>query len=249
MSGPRIDEYEDVATLSRAAASRFVEWSTEAVREHGRFIVALAGGSTPRLLYRLLAGDEFRDRIPWDATEVFLSDERYVPLDHDDSNFKMSREELLDHVHVPSSQMHPVSTHLPAPEAALAYENRIREVFQVEPPEIPSFDLILLGIGADGHTASLFPETDALDVNDRLVIENWVPQQDAMRITFTIPLLHAARRVALLAAGQDKADAIARAIEAPRNLTATPSQCLRDAKGDVVLILERGAASNLTTTS
>jgi 6-phosphogluconolactonase len=248
MSGPQIDVAENAEQLARSAAELIVEWSNAAVNDRGRFTLALAGGSTPRLLYQLLSSDEFRERVPWHAIEIFVSDERYVSSDHPDSNFKMAREELLDHVPVPESQVHPVQTDLPPSEAARAYEETIRRVFDSSEPAVPSFDLILLGIGADGHTASLFPETEALDVHDRIVIENWVPQQDATRITFTIPLLHQAKKVVLLAAGQDKADAIARAIEAPQNLAETPSQCLRDAQGDVVLILEHGAASGLTST-
>jgi 6-phosphogluconolactonase len=248
MSRPRIDVAENAEQLARSAAGLIVEWSNAAVEARGRFTLALAGGSTPRLLYQLLSGDEFRDRVPWHAIEIFMSDERYVPLDHPDSNFRMAREELLEHVPVPENQIHPVPTDLAPEEAAHAYEATIRQVLDSPAPEIPSLDLILLGIGADGHTASLFPETDALDVHDRLVIENWVPQQEAMRITFTIPLLHQARNVVLLAGGEDKANAVARAIEAPRNLAETPSQCLRDAQGDVVMILEHGAASGLTST-
>lgn len=248
MSGPRIVVNSDAEQLARSAATRLIEWANSAVLERGKFTLALAGGSTPRLLYQFLAGDEFRDRVPWQETEIFVSDERYVPIDHEDSNFRMAREELLDHVPVPDGQVHPVPTDLSPAEAAQDYERTIRRVFDTPAPAVPSFDLILLGIGSDGHTASLFPETDAIDVDDRLVIENWVPQQDAMRITFTIPLLHQARNVMLLAAGEDKADAVARAIEAPRNLTETPSQCLRDAQGDVILILEHGAAAGLRTT-
>lgn len=246
MSTPTPDIYPDSAALADAAAEQFIELANEAVRRHGRFIVALAGGSTPRALYQRLAGETYRDRVPWDRTHVFLGDERYVSADDPDSNFRMAREMLLDRVPIPRERIHPVPTHLDAAEAARQYEATIREVFDAPAPDVPSFDLILLGIGADGHTASLFPETEAIEVADRLVVENWVPQQNAMRITFTIPLLHQARTIILLAAGQDKADAVARAIEAPRNLTETPSQCLRDAQGEVIMVLEHSAAANLS---
>lgn len=249
MSTTTRDILPDSETLADAAAEQFAELANEAVSRHDRFTVALAGGSTPRTLYQRLAGAAYRDLVPWDRTHVFLGDERYVPADDPDSNFRMARETLLDHVPVPREQIHPVPTHLEAAEAARQYETTIREVLDAPAPNVPSFDLILLGIGADGHTASLFPETKALEVADRLVVENWVPQQNAMRITFTIPLLHQARTIILLASGQDKADAVARAIEAPRNLTETPSQCLRDAQGDVIMVLEHTAAANLSDQS
>lgn len=246
MSTPIRDIYPNADDLAVSVAEQFLQLASNAVEQRGRFTVALAGGSTPRALYQRLASGDYRDHIPWDRTHVFLGDERYVPLDHPDSNFRMIRESLLDHVPVPDSQVHPVPTEREPADAARDYERTIREVFDTPQPGVPSFDLILLGIGADGHTASLFPETEALEVEDRLVIENWVPQQDAMRITFTIPMLHQARTIILMAAGQDKAEAVARAIEAPRNLAETPSQCLRDARGDVILVLEHAAAAQLS---
>lgn len=246
MSAPQRSVYNDADELARSVAEQIVELASEAVGRHGRFTLALAGGSTPKALYQLLAGDVYRDRIPWDKLQVFLGDERYVPIDHEDSNFRMVKEALLDHVPIPEDQIHPVPTILDPAAAAAEYEATIRRVFDSPAPAVPAFDLILLGIGSDGHTASLFPETEALDVHDRLVIENWVPQQDAMRITFTIPLLHQARTVILMAAGEDKAEAIARAIEAPQNLSETPSQCLRDAQGDVIMVLDHSAAAHLS---
>lgn len=249
MSTPVRDVYPNADELARSVAEQIVDLASSAVDQHGRFVLALAGGSTPRALYQRLASEDYRDRLPWDRMHVFLGDERYVPLDHPDSNFRMVREVLLDHVPVPESRIHPIPTERAPADAARDYENTIRDVFGVPEPEVPSFDLILLGIGADGHTASLFPETEAIDVDDRLVVENWVPQQDAMRITFTVPLLHRARTIILMAAGEDKAEAVARAIEAPRNLSETPSQCLRDAQGDVIMVLEHSAASRLSSRS
>jgi 6-phosphogluconolactonase len=169
-------------------------------------------------------------------------------VDHEDSNFRMAREALINHVPVPEDQVHAVATDQEPDEAARSYEATIRTTFGTSEDGTPSFDLVLLGIGEDGHTASLFPQTDVLEVEDRLVAENWVPQQDAMRITFTVPLLQAARSTIVLAAGDDKADAVARAVEGAPNLEETPSQCLRDARGAVIFALDRGAASRLSDT-
>jgi 6-phosphogluconolactonase len=245
MTAIETEIYDDADQLAAGVAGQLVRIVAESIERHGRCLIALAGGSTPKRLYQLLASDEYRSEIDWSRVHVFLSDERYVPLDHDDSNFKMARESLLEHVPLPTDQIHPVPTHLDASEAARAYESSILDTFGSENGLVPAFDLVLLGIGGDGHTASLFPGTQALDVDDRLVVENWVPQQDAMRITFTIPMLHAARNTILMAAGEDKCGAVQRTIEGERNLQETPCQLLRDAGGTVIFALDRSAAREL----
>jgi 6-phosphogluconolactonase len=247
MSQIQTEIYPDGTHLAAAVASNVVKLITDAVADHGYCTIALAGGSTPKRLYTVLASDPFRDQIPWDRLYLFLGDERYVPNDHPDSNFRMAREALLDHVQIPESQIFPVQTELDPDKAAAAYEQRLREVFELQEDSIPSFDLILLGIGGDGHTASLFPDTAALEVHDRLVVENHVPQQDAMRITFTIPLLQSAAAVILLATGDDKADAIARAVHGEPDVNQTPSQILREASGTVTFALDESAAAGLST--
>jgi 6-phosphogluconolactonase len=246
MSGRlNVEIRSDVESLARTVAEWLRDWASDAVTQRGRFTIAMAGGSTPKSLYQLLASYEYRDALPWAQTIAFWGDERYVPQDHEDSNYRMTREALLDHVPIPESNVYPVPTHLEPPDAASTYEAQIREVFGTLAPEVPVFDVILLGIGADGHTASLFPHTEALDVDHHLVVENWVPQQNAMRITFTIPVLHEARHVVLMAAGVEKAEAIARAVEGEQNLAETPSQCLRDARGNTIFLIDHSAATHL----
>lgn len=237
--------FESSDALALGMASQFVQIVGDAVERTGRCSIALAGGSTPKHLYQRLSSDTFRPDVPWQRVDVFLSDERYVPIDHADSNYRMAREALLDHVPVDPERVHPVQTHLPAAEAALAYEERIRHVLESSEPSVPSFDLILLGIGSDAHTASLFPHTGALQVSDRLVVDNWVPQQDAVRITFTVPLLQEATRVIMLATGDDKADAIWQLIEGPEDPSASPCQHLRAARGIVTIALDPAAAGRL----
>jgi 6-phosphogluconolactonase len=247
MSSIRTDVFSDGAHLAAAMASVVAETINAAVERHNRCTIALAGGSTPKRLYTVLASDPYRDEIPWDRLVLFLGDERYVPQDDPDSNFRMAREALLDHVTVPDGKVFPVPTHLDPAEAAAQYETRLRETFSIGEDSIPEFDLVLLGIGGDGHTASLFPGTRALEIYDRLVVENHVPQQKAMRITFTIPLLQSARSTILLATGEDKADAVFRAVEGEPDLQETPSQLLRESSGTVTFALDEAAASKLSS--
>jgi len=171
--------YENPEDLAEAAAREFAAKAAEAFEEQGRFTVVLAGGSTPKVAYELLARD-FVESIDWSRTHVFFGDERTVPPDHEDSNYRMAREALLEHVRVGS--VHRMRGELPPDEAAASYEDELRRFFG---EELPRFDLVLLGIGEDGHTASLFPETSALEVSDRLVVANPVLKLDTTRITLT----------------------------------------------------------------
>jgi 6-phosphogluconolactonase len=247
MTAIQTEVFQDTDELARDVAERFIQISNEAVSQRGTAIIALAGGSTPKRLYQLIASDGYRDRIPWDRIHFFLGDERYVPLNHEDSNYRMVREALFDHINIPQGNLHPVQTELDASEAAKRYEKEIRRVTGIEHPDkVPAFDLVLLGIGGDGHTASLFPGTDALDQHERLVTENWVPQQESMRISLTIPLLQAARKTILMATGSDKCEAVQRTVEGERNIQETPCQILREADGPVTFALDEAAASRLS---
>jgi 6-phosphogluconolactonase len=246
MSAITTNIFADADELARSVASRLVERTRAEIGSKGYSTIALAGGSTPRHMYQLLATAEFRNQIEWEQVHFFLGDERYVPLDHPDSNFLMAKEALLNHVPVDESNIYPVQTELDPATAARNYETEIRKVTGTNPPSFPEFDLVLLGIGDDGHTASLFPGTAALHIHDRLVIENEVPQQGAMRITFTVPLLQAAREVVLLASGAGKAEAVYRAVEGTPDIQETPTQVLRDARGRVIFALDRDAAGRLS---
>jgi 6-phosphogluconolactonase len=159
--------YDNPEELAEAAARKFATRAAEAIEDHGRFAVVLAGGSTPKATYEILARD-YADRVDWSNVHVFFGDERGVPPDHEGSNYRMAREALLDHV--PAGSVHRMQGELPPDEAAEAYEQELRDFFGSN--ELPRFDLILLGTGGDGHTASLFPETSALEVHDRWVVAN-----------------------------------------------------------------------------
>ena len=186
------------------AAAEFVATAVAETQEE-RFTIALAGGSTPRRLYQLLAAAPYVESIAWSRWHVFWGDERCVPPEHPDSNYRMAGEALLDHVPLLADQIHRLRGEAAPQEAAEEYERELQRVFQAS---MPVFDLLLLGLGEDGHTASLFPRTAALQEGERLVAANWAPQFEAHRLTFTVPLINAARRVVFLVADAAKAKAL-----------------------------------------
>ena len=181
---------DDLRGLAQAAAEEFASQALGTVRANGRFTVALSGGSTPRSMFSLLALS-FRDQLPWDKTYLFWGDERHVPPDSPESNYGMANEALLSKVPVPTENVFRVPAGNPdANQAATEYEQTIRKFFQLSGGAFPRFDLILLGMGPDGHTASLFPKTIALKETSRLVVANWVDKFKTHRITFTLPVLN-----------------------------------------------------------
>lgn len=233
--------YENPQELAAGAARDFATKAAEAIEERGRFAVVLAGGSTPRVAYELLARD-FADEIDWDRVHVFFGDERAVPPDHEDSNYRMAREALLSHV--PVGSIHRMRGELPPAQAAAAYEEELRGFFGAS-DEPPSFELILLGIGVDGHTASLFPNTPALDVTDRWVAANPVEKLDAVRLTLTVPVINAARATRFLVAGKDKAEALKEILEGDADPREYPAKLVRSASGPAVWMVDRAAAGSL----
>ena len=206
-----IEVFTDAAALVRVAAERVVRLAAEAVERAERFTIALSGGSTPRPLYELLAGP-FRDRLPWARTEIFFGDERCVPPTDPQSNYFAARRALL--VHVPLARVYRIEGELPAEEAAANYDATLRAAF---PDDLaPTFDLVLLGVGPDGHTASLFPGSPALDERERWAVAVPAPTTAAPalpRVTMTLPPIERAREVWLLAAGADKRDVVARILD------------------------------------
>lgn len=233
--------YETPAELAQAAARDFVAKAEAAISERGRFAVALAGGSTPKATYEVLARDHAED-LDWAAVHAFFGDERTVPPDHEDSNYRMAREALLDRV--PVGSVHRMRGELPPEEAATAYEEDLREFFG--PDGIPRFDLILCGIGEDGHTLSLFPETAALDVSDRLIVANPVLKLETTRITLTVPVANAARAVTFLVAGEGKAQALKEILEGDADPRACPAKYVRPEDGDLSWMADRPAAGLLS---
>lgn len=236
----RIEVYADKQELAEAAARAFVARSAEAIEERGRFTVALAGGSTPKAAYALLARG-YAEEVDWSNVHVFFGDERSVPPEHEDSNYRMTREALLDHVFIGS--VHRMRGELPPEQAAKAYEEELREFFADE--SIPHLDLVMLGIGGDGHTASLFPNTPALDVLDRLAVENPVEKLETVRITLTTSVLNAARAVNFLVAGEDKAEALREILEGAGDPHEYPAKLVRP-EGGALWMVDGEAASLLT---
>ena len=236
----------DTNGVFRAAAAEFRKAGADAVAARGVFRVALSGGSTPRGLYSLLASDHaLRSAIAWDQTEFFWSDERHVPPDHPESNYRMAQDSLLSRVPVRGDRVHRVRAEQPdAAVAAIAYEVEIRRTFDCY-GAVPRFDLILLGLGTDGHTASLFPGSPALDEGSRLVTANHVAALGADRITMTYPLLNAARLVLFVVAGAEKAAAV-RAVRQPDpDAPALPAGLVQPEDGQLIWVLDRAAAGGL----
>jgi 6-phosphogluconolactonase len=241
----------DRDALFRAAAQAFADAAQEAAGARGVFRVALSGGQTPRGAYALLAGDrELGAAVPWDRTHVFWGDERHVPPDHPDSNYRMAYETLLSRVPVPTANVHRIRAETPeAKDAAEDYEQTLRKQFRLYEAELPRFDLVLLGLGSDGHTASLFPDTSALLETKRLAVANWVEKLQADRITLTPPVFNNAACVTFLVSGEDKAPALQAVLEGPREPQRLPAQLIRPASGRLVFLVDTAAASRLRARS
>ena len=236
-----VQRLRDPEEVARAAASVFAQEVSRALAARGRFSVALAGGSTPRLLYGLLSGA----LLPWDRTEVFWGDERHVPPDHPQSNYRMAGEALLSKVPIPAANIHRIPGELADPEAAAReYEETLRQVFALDPGRLPRFDLILLGMGADGHTASLFPGSPALAELKRLVTTAWIPALGSSRITLTLPVLNQARAVVFLVCGEEKADALREVLEGERKPT-LPAEAVQPVEGRLLWLVDEAAARRL----
>jgi len=233
--------------LFQAAAEEVIRLATEAVAQRGRFTIALSGGSTPKNLYTLIAANASAT-LPWAQMFFFWGDERHVSLDDPESNYRMAREALLSKVPIPPGNVFPIPAEKEdAAAAAEAYEQTVRKFFSLASGEFPHFDLVLLGMGPDGHTASLFPETAALQEKSRLVVANWVEKMKAYRITLTLPVLNAARCVAFLVSGADKATVLKEVLEGSAPGEKYPSKLVRPTNGKLIWFLDRAAGSELST--
>ena len=220
-----------------------MQQSLSAAKTDGLFRVALSGGSTPKKLYSKLAQEvKYRDAIPWNLIHFFWGDERTVSPDHEDSNFHMAREAMLRHIDVDESQIHRIPAEDPDVDmAASKYELEIRNHFNIPSPEVPKFDLIFLGLGTDGHTASLFPGTEALRETNRLVVANYVEKLKTHRISITFPIINQAKCVIFLVCGEDKAIALKAVLEGPQNPELYPAQLVRP-EGRLVWLIDHAAA-------
>ena len=231
--------------LFQAAADEILRATNSAIAQRGRFTIALSGGSTPRNLYTLIAANA---SLPWDHMFFFFGDERHVKPDDPESNYRMVQETLLSKVAIPPANVFRIPAENPdAAATAEAYGQTLRKFFEVAPGEFPRFDLILLGMGPDGHTASLFPETAALQERSRLVVANWVEKLKTSRITLTLPVLNAGRCVVFLVSGTDKAPVLHEVLEGNAPPEKYPSKLVRPSEGKLIWFVDRAAASELAT--
>lgn len=238
--------FDNSDLLAHAAAETFTRVAAEAMADRGRFVVALSGGSTPKALFSLLASPAYRSQIEWPAAHIFWGDERLVPPGDSGSNYRQARELLLSQVPVPDSQVYRVRGELPAPDAVENYAGLLRAAAASE-QAWPRFDLVLLGLGADGHTASLFPGSAALQEQTKPVVAVTAEYagRPAQRITLTPPVFNDARRVLFLVTGADKAATLAAVLNAPKNVQKWPAQAIQPVAGAITWYVDRLAAARL----
>lgn len=266
MNTQEIKVFPSVEELNDFAANEFVRLSRESIEKRGIFTVALSGGSTPRKLFELLASNFFRSQIEWEKVHIFFSDERCVAPDDEESNFRMANEALLSKIEIPSANIHRFVTEgyrksdfldhtdgggfgrfqaetKAVAEIAAKMTDEITEVFKLQKNEFPRFDLIFLGMGSDGHTASLFPDSEALGEKQKIVTENYIEKFDSFRLTFTFPTINNARNVIFLIAGEDKARVLKEVLE--NKDVKYPSQKVQPTAGKLMFLLDEKAAANL----
>ncbi|RRA47702.1 6-phosphogluconolactonase [Acidipila sp. EB88] len=239
--------YEDGTALAHAAAKHFAERVAQSVEKRGRARIAISGGSTPKATFALLAdpAQPYGKNIPWDKVELFWVDERTVGPDDPDSNYRMTRENLLSKVAPNPDKVHRIEGELDPEEAAAKYETVIRREFRLEGAEVPRFDVVWLGMGDDGHTASLFPHTEGIHELGRIAFANHVPQKDTWRITLSAPVINEALEVVFLIGGDDKAAPLERVLYGEYDPAETPSQLIQPKNGSLLFLLDTKAAAKL----
>jgi 6-phosphogluconolactonase len=246
----QVAHFPTADALMADAAGRFVSAAAQATREMGRFVVALAGGSTPKRLYELLGAPEYANRVDWKHMHVFWGDERCVPPDDQASNYGLARSAFLERVPLPEANVHRIRGEDAPSEAAAAYEQELRRVLDTPdgPPSVrPNcrFDLVLLGMGSNGHTASLFPGLRAVRERERWVMAEHVAELAAWRITLTPPLLNAAAQIVFLVSGSDKAAMLRRVLEGPVQADSLPAQAIAPRDGVLTWLVDAPAAAEL----
>lgn len=240
----------DAKSVALEAAAIFVRLAADAVRDRSRFTVALSGGSTPKALFEILATSQWQTQVDWKNIHLFWGDERYVPDDYPDSNFRMTLETLLSRVPVPPVNVHRIKTELsPAEAAAASYETDISRFFGTAPGSLPSFDLVFLGLGANAHTASLFPHSKAIHETSRLVVAEYIAEVGMWRITMTAPLLNAARNVIFLVCGSDKAPVLRDVLFGDHDPERKPAQLIHPSDGSLTWLIDSAAAVQLPADS
>lgn len=234
--------FNDYEALSQGAAEMFADLADQAISSYGRFSVALSGGNTPRRMHEILTAEPLRKKVRWEMVHVFWGDERCVPPDDPRSNYLMARQTLLDHVPVPSNHIHPIRGDLHPDEAATQYETELRTFFAGQPPV---FDLILLGLGDNAHTASLFPHTPVLNEKKRWVADVFVAEQDMYRVTLTAPLINQARDAVFLVSGSDKAAALHSVLEGAYQPHELPAQLIHPSGAHPIWLVDKAASHKL----
>ncbi|MBI3292928.1 MAG: 6-phosphogluconolactonase [Elusimicrobia bacterium] len=248
LKDPRLIRCENLEELSHRAAELFVQLAQQAVTKRSRLTVALCGGRTPSRLYAMLGEPTFRQQVPWDQVAIFWGDERCVPPDHSDSNYRMAHELLLSKVPIPEPNIYRMPGEQQDPNVGTKeYAQTLRNVFGLSEGAWPQLDLVLLGLGEDGHTASLFPYTAVLQECTRLVAAPFVKTLNAYRLTLTIPVFNAARHVVFLVSGQSKAAILKEVLQGDTRPEALPAQLIRPNPGELHWLVDRPAASLLGT--
>jgi len=237
MKQPAIQVQPNPPALAATAAQIIADAAQAAARDDRRFAIVLSGGSTPQSLYELLSNDPWYDRIDWSRWDVYFGDERAVPPDHKDSNYRMARQALLDHVPITAAHVFRIKTELPPPQAADDYDQLLRQHFADASP-----DVVLLGMGEDGHTASLFPHTEALHATGRGAVANFVPKLETWRVTMLAEFINRARLVLILVSGQNKAQVLAQVLEGPNNPDDLPIQLIQPVDGQLIWLMDADAA-------
>ena len=245
---PAIQIVADAEAISRKAAEIIMGLMAETLNTKTHFSIALSGGSTPKSLFTLLADDvSLRTQVDWDKVHFFWGDERHVPPDHPDSNFRMAYEAMLSKVPVQETNIHRVrAEEQDASKAAEEYADELRTFFNLKPGELPYFDCVLLGMGPDGHTASLFPGTEALHEQKRLVVSNWVEKFQSHRITLTAQAINNADCIIFLVSGEEKAEVLREVLEGENNPELFPSQLIKPNHGKLLWLVAQSAATKLT---
>lgn len=235
---------DNLTHLAQTGVELFTRAARAAVKERGRFAVAVSGGSTPRLMHRMLAGEPYRSETPWNRTSLFWVDERCVPVTEEGSNYGAAKLDLLEKVPLPVAQIHPMPVEAPPDEGAVEYQGVIQNFFQSGEGQFPAFDLIFLGIGADGHTASLFPGQRALEEKNRLVVAVKGGNPDVGRLTMTYPLLNRARQVVILVSGKGKAAIMKTLLEEKQGRL--PAGKIKPIDGTLTWLIDQDAATGLS---
>jgi 6-phosphogluconolactonase len=238
----KVKVFRKIEAMNESAAKLLVEIAVKSVKERNRFLLCLSGGNTPKGLYTLLSGNPYRDLIPWKNTLVFWSDERCVPADDKRNNAFMATEILLKKIDIPSSNIFPIPVHLQPSDAASKYEQTLRDFFGIKPP---GFDLILLGLGENGHTASLFPGTKVLSEKSRWVKEVFIEELQMYRITFTAQLINKAHNIFFLITGEEKSGILKTVLTVPCQPEKYPVQLIRPENGKIFWFIDDKAATRL----